>query len=413
MRGVAAALGRFLPVVALTDGSRNAVACAANQPRSATASSSMKATSSPRAARAPVLRARLRPTLGSTIQRAPSRSASLLTFSSPDVLSTTITSYRGYSRSQSAARHCWRFADLWRVQTTTEQNGCSLMRRRTEMTDPDRRRRIASLNARTSVVTVSLLRREPRGQGDEGHGGAVTIIGSELLSRLKARIPLEARKSTRARFERLNRPRWGNLRRFEPFSSYYGFERGTPIDRFYIERFLAERAVDIRGRVLEVGHARYARAFSSPREVDIVDIDPTNTDATIVADLSERDSLPEERFDCFILTQTLQYIYDVQAAIEHVHRVLAPGGTVLCTLPSTSRIARRCLEAEYWRFTVASARSLFAASFGKENVRVEPNGSVLTSIAFLAGMAAEELSEQELESTDPFFPLLITVRAQR
>ena len=31
-------------------------------------------------------------------------------------------------------------------------------------------------------------------------------------------------------------PRWGNLRRTVPFSSTYGFERGTPIDRHYLHR---------------------------------------------------------------------------------------------------------------------------------------------------------------------------------
>jgi len=38
---------------------------------------------------------------------------------------------------------------------------------------------------------------------------------------------------------------------------------------------------------------------------------------------------------------------------------------------------------------------------------------VLTSIAFLAGLAAEELSERELKEADPFFPLVICVVARR
>jgi SAM-dependent methyltransferase len=235
------------------------------------------------------------------------------------------------------------------------------------------------------------------------------------LRALAERIPKERREALRKRLLRMRRPaRLGTLRRTKPLSDHWGRDRGTPIDRYYIEGFLEREQSAIRGRVLEVLDAEYTRKFGhGVDKSDVLDIDPENAAATFVADLATADAIPTGSFDCFILTQTLQYIYDVRSAIEHVHRVLAPGGTALCTLPSTSRIARSYLGGEYWRFTVASARSLFAASFGDEQVRVESHGSVLTSIAFLAGMAAEELSRQELETTDPFFPLLITVTAQR
>jgi SAM-dependent methyltransferase len=213
----------------------------------------------------------------------------------------------------------------------------------------------------------------------------------------------------------LRRPaRLGTLRRTTPISDHWGRDRGTPIDRYYIEKFLERERSAIRGRVLEVLNDDYTRAFGMAVEKsDVLDIDPQNLAATIVADLAAADSIPAGSFDCFILTQTLQYVYDVRSAVEHVHRMLAPGGTVLCTLPSVSRIARSSLAAEYWRFTVASARALFAASFAEEKISLESHGSVLTAIAFLTGMAAEELSGHELEEADPFFPLLITVTARR
>ena len=235
------------------------------------------------------------------------------------------------------------------------------------------------------------------------------------LRALGERVPKERREALRKRLLRIRRPALlGTLRRTTPLSDDWGRDRGTPIDRYYIERFLERERSAIRGRVLEVLNADYTRRFGHGVEKsDVLDVDPENSEASLVADLAFADAVPTGSFDCFILTQTLQYIYDVRSAIEHVHRVLAPGGTVLCTVPSVSRIARRYLEAEYWRFTVASARSLFAATFGEERVSVEPHGSVLTSIAFLTGMAAEELSQRELEATDPFFPLLITVSARR
>src|SRR2546428_14003991 len=42
------------------------------------------------------------------------------------------------------------------------------------------------------------------------------------------------------------------LRRTSPISRLYGADRGTGIDRYYIENFLARHASDIHGDVLEI-----------------------------------------------------------------------------------------------------------------------------------------------------------------
>jgi SAM-dependent methyltransferase len=123
--------------------------------------------------------------------------------------------------------------------------------------------------------------------------------------------------------------------------------------------------------------------------------------------------VPTGSFDCFILTQTLQYIYDLKAAVIHAHRILAPGGTVLCTVPVVSRIDRRELGSEYWRLTAAACSRLFGDVFPSSNVAVRERGNVLAAVAFLVGMAAEELSTRKLERDDPFFPLVVTVRATK
>src|SRR4029453_14668409 len=55
------------------------------------------------------------------------------------------------------------------------------------------------------------------------------------------------------RLRRLVRPAWlGTLRRTRPLSNDFGYDRGTPVDRYYIERFLARHQSDVKGRVLEV-----------------------------------------------------------------------------------------------------------------------------------------------------------------
>src|SRR5690606_20900297 len=119
-----------------------------------------------------------------------------------------------------------------------------------------------------------------------------------------------------------------------------------------------------------------------------------------------------DRFDCFILTQTLQLIYDVHAAVKHAHRILRPGGVLLVTVPVISWLATRYgLESDYWRFTPASSRKLFGDVFGSNRVTLQSHGNVLTGIAFLAGMAREELFGSDLEVDVTHFPLIVTFRA--
>jgi SAM-dependent methyltransferase len=218
----------------------------------------------------------------------------------------------------------------------------------------------------------------------------------------------------RQMIRRLRRPSWTPvLRRTRPFSDVWGWDRGRPIDRYYIETFLERHRDSIRGRVLEVGDARYTHHFGTGvTEADVLDISEDNRRATIVADLSDADALAEATFDCIIVVQTLQYVFDLESAVRTLHRALKVGGVLLCTLPSVTRVGSRYLENDFWRFTRASAVRLFGDVFDS-GADVTAEGNFATCTAFLAGLAVEEISERKLAVRDPYFPLLITVRATR
>jgi SAM-dependent methyltransferase len=219
----------------------------------------------------------------------------------------------------------------------------------------------------------------------------------------------------RRRVSRLDRPRWGNLRRNEPFSADYGFDRGTPVDRFYIERFLAERARGIRGNVLEVGNPRYARAFSdsSPTRVEIVDNEEGNKEATIFADLSEPSSLPKGRFDCFILTQTLQLVANVDTALRNAWQSVGHGGVLLISVPGITRSDAVHLTADRWRFTPAGLDALLARTCSTGRREVIGYGNLTSAVAFLLGLAIEELDEADLSRTDSHFPVVVCARVEK
>ena len=214
---------------------------------------------------------------------------------------------------------------------------------------------------------------------------------------------------------RLRRPSLLRAMSARPLSTEWGFDRGTPVDRYYIERFLAAHADDIRGRTLEVKSASYTRQFGrGVTQADVLDIDASNPDATIVADLAVGAGIPERTFDCFVLTQTLQLIYDVQGAVAQSHRLLRPGGVLLVTVPIVSRIVPRYgLATDYWRFTPASCARLFGDVFGPAQVTVTTHGNLFAGVAFLRGAALEELPRRRLDAHDPYFPILATVRAVR
>lgn len=239
-------------------------------------------------------------------------------------------------------------------------------------------------------------------------------------------LPLTVRAKIRA-FQRKYRLQsvpagsvdFGTLRRLAPISPIFGIDRDLiSVERYYIEKFLATHAADIKGRVLEIGDPGYTIKFGGTRvrHSDVLSYVEGNPKATVVADLTQADNIPDNRYDCIIVTQTLQMIFDVQAAIKNLYRILKPGGVVLVTSHGISSIARRegvDSWGEYWHFTSQSKRRLFEPHFSAENIMVSTYGNVLSAISSLHGLSYSELEREELDFCDPNYELLVTVRAQK
>lgn len=205
------------------------------------------------------------------------------------------------------------------------------------------------------------------------------------------------------------------FRKLEPASRDFGYDRGTPIDRYYIEAALAAHATDIQGHVLEIKDSAYTKRFGGAQVTrsDVLDITSDNPQATLVADLTDAPRIPSDTFDCIVITQTLHIIYDVPAAIGTLHRILKPGGIVLATVPGISRTVRDGEGSwhDQWRFTTSSARRLFQDVFAHSKVEVQASGNLCTAVNFLDGRSAEELRASELEPLDPDYELVIFIRA--
>ena len=209
--------------------------------------------------------------------------------------------------------------------------------------------------------------------------------------------------------------RWGDFNSVSPINKSWGFNRGKPIDRFYIEKFIELNSGLIKGNVLSVGDDYYAKKYGGSllKESNILNLYPTDN-STIVADLADANEVDSNQFDCFLLIQTLQLIYDLDSAVETAYRILKPGGYLLVTVPGITPLKdEEWNESWFWNLTLLSAKRLFETHFKAENLTIEVHGNALAATAFLHGLAVEDVGVSKLQYADSGFPVTITVRGKK
>lgn len=210
--------------------------------------------------------------------------------------------------------------------------------------------------------------------------------------------------------------KWHNLRVTKPVSTVFGFDRGTPVDRYYIEKFLRENSVHIKGRVLEIENSTYSKKFGTAvTQFDVLHYTHNNSSATIIGDLTKKETLPEGAVDCFICTQTFNFIYDFKEGIKGAYHLLKKDGRLLVTLAGVCQISQYDMKrwGDFWRFTTRSAEEAFGEVFGKENIKVGSFGNVLTSVGLLHGISSEEFTSEELDFRDDTYQVIITIVAKK
>ncbi|MEX2581003.1 MAG: methyltransferase domain-containing protein [Verrucomicrobiales bacterium] len=198
----------------------------------------------------------------------------------------------------------------------------------------------------------------------------------------------------------------------EPLSTDGGLERGTPLRRHFVDAFMEKHSEDIRGVVLAIQNRHYADSLGQGVErADVLDLDASSAHAGFVTDLASADGMPSNSYDCFIINETLQFVFDLDGALAHAHRILRPGGVLLATMPCTAQHDPEASAVDLWRFTERSCRRLFGDVFGHERVEVETYGNYLTCLAGLAGVVTEEIAPELREERSRMFIQGVCVRA--
>ena len=227
-------------------------------------------------------------------------------------------------------------------------------------------------------------------------------IAGPVRAWVKARVSPKTLVTLRILTRGLPRPRWGNLRRVRPFSTHFGFDRGTPVDRYYLHAFLDQHRADITGRVLEIqlpGYTeKYGHDLTASHTVDVVTT--FNPTPSYHVDLAHADGvIPDASYDCFLR--------DLEGCLRQARRVVRPGGVILassgCHIPLTPDTP------DYWHLSGDGWREITSRVWPDCEVEVTQHGNCLAATAAMMGLAAEELTPAELDARDPRYPVQVTI----
>ncbi|MEO6731331.1 MAG: hypothetical protein ABIN01_08935 [Ferruginibacter sp.] len=201
-----------------------------------------------------------------------------------------------------------------------------------------------------------------------------------------------------------------------PVSRKFGFDRGLPIDRFYIEDFLSANSSKISGTVLEISEPTYTNMFGNGVVKSVaLHYSGEHSKATLIGDLTEYEGLPKDFADCFICTQTLNFIYDFKKAINGIYHIVKNGGTALVTVAGICQVSQYDANrwGDFWRFNPQGIKRAFEEVFGEENIVIKSYGNSYAAAALLKGIAANEIKRNKLTFFDQDYPVVITIIATK
>ncbi len=197
----------------------------------------------------------------------------------------------------------------------------------------------------------------------------------------------------------------------EPISRQFGTERGTPIDRYYIDEFLGNHAELIGGDVLEIEDSVYTVRFGKDKVAHsiVMDVSSQSSHVSFNGNLETGEGIRDEIADCFILTQTLMYIFDLKSAVHNIGRLLKKGGNALITCSGISQNSKRCMD-DYgccFNFNTDALRKIFEQEPGMKVLEAGSYGNVKTVSAHLNGLCCEDLEADDFAPNDKYYPLIV------
>lgn len=201
---------------------------------------------------------------------------------------------------------------------------------------------------------------------------------------------------------------FGDFKRFWPFSHQFGFDRGGPVDRYYLKKFVQAIHPKVRGRCLEIGgslgnNRSYQFAVDEFRTLDL----PAVGD-DLVGDAADPQLFDQGSWDSIVAFHVLEHCPDPFAVVSNLHRWLTPHGHAFVVVPCAQRVHN--FPGDYWRFMPDGLRVLFK-SFSE--VIVSAYGNPLTLVSNYLGLSHKELVAEDMDFVHPDYPVLGCVVARK
>ena len=195
-------------------------------------------------------------------------------------------------------------------------------------------------------------------------------------------------------------------------SNDFGFGRGTPIDRIYIENFLKKYAEEISGECLEFGDTSYIDKFGksvSKKYTFNYSEESSKIKNIIMGDLTKLDNLSANSFDCILCINVLNFIYDLPSAVQGLKKLIKPNGKIIVTMAGVcAHISRYDMDrwGDYWRLTDKAAMKLFKDA--ELNIdKIQTYGNPYACSAQVNGFSMEDLLQEKIIPSHPDYQLLV------
>jgi hypothetical protein len=202
---------------------------------------------------------------------------------------------------------------------------------------------------------------------------------------------------------------FGDLKRERPFCPHFGHFRGTPIDRYYLDRFIDEIRDEVKGVTLEIGGSKGNKElYKFNNATTYLTMDLGGPDLDIVGDAHDPNIIEEASLDTVVLFNVLEHCEQPWAVVDNIYRWLKPNGQVVCMVPNAQRVHR--VPFDYWRILPDALNSIFSR-FPKRKLHVY--GNPVTVTASYYGIASEEFSREELDYYHENYPVANCIHAQK
>ncbi|MBK1987560.1 class I SAM-dependent methyltransferase [Sphaerospermopsis aphanizomenoides BCCUSP55] len=203
---------------------------------------------------------------------------------------------------------------------------------------------------------------------------------------------------------------WGDLKKTVPICQAFGLTRGKPVDRYYLNKFIAEIYPQITGNILEIGGIPKDKDFyqvNPGSSYQIMNLEP-GLGIDIVGDAHDVSMIQPESFDSIITFNVLEHCYAPWQVVENIYTWLKPGGKCFAMVPSAVRL--HATPMDYWR-PLPDAFAWMFRNFSQKKLYVY--GNPISVIASYHGIATEELTTEELDAFHPDYPVATCIVAQK